>query len=155
MPEKRCYQFTVKNKVQGVSLRLAIARLIPDELDVRADNQPNGSVKVYLRGHEEDVKKFWKALQREVLGKAENPTFSGVHEIAGISIDTDRFYHRLQCEQMEKFIDVGFGMRDSIDTMGNRIGAMGSNIAQMSDKIDKLPQNMAKEIIRLKKEGVF
>lgn len=48
MARKKCFQFIVKDKVQDVGLRLAIAKLIPDELDVRADNLPNGSVRVVV-----------------------------------------------------------------------------------------------------------
>ena len=75
MTKKKCFKFIVKN-IESLSLRLAIAKLIPDELDVRADNLPDGSVRVMVKGHKQEVKKFWKALQKQVLGKEEKSTSS-------------------------------------------------------------------------------
>jgi len=173
MTKKKCFQFTVKDKVQDVGLRLAIAKLIPDELDVRADNLPDGSVRVVLRGYERDVRRFWEQLQKHVLGKAENSTFSNTEGLATMSIDTNRFFHKLQCEQMEKFVDVGYDIVNSINGMGNKIDGLGGKIDNMSNKIgsmstgingkldsissklEALPKNMAMEIVKLKKEGFF
>jgi acylphosphatase len=148
MPKRKCFQFIVKNKVQDVGLRLAIARLVPDELDVRADNLSDGSVRVVVRGQEDDVWKFWKNLQIEVLGKTDNPTFSQPTTMTTMSIDIHRFFHKLQCEQMEKFVDVGLEMRDSICSIGGKIDNMIS-------RLDALPKNMALEIVKLKKKDIF
>ncbi|MBW2036828.1 MAG: acylphosphatase [Deltaproteobacteria bacterium] len=153
MAEKKCFQFIVKDKVQDVGLRLAIARQIPDELDVRTDNMPDNSVRVVVRGYEQDVKRFWEALQKQVLGKAENPTFSSMTNTPQIPIDTSRFFHKLQCEQMEKFVDVGLDMKSSILDMKNSVDKMSSNIGGMDSKLDTLPQNIAKEIAKLRKNG--
>lgn len=136
MAGKRCYQFIVKDKVQDVGLRLAIARLIPDELDVRADNLPDGSVRVIVRGEKREVVKFWKQLRGQILGKAENPAFSGPSGMNGISVQTDRFFHKLQCEQMETAVEVWADMKNSIDAMSNRIGGMDSKPGGMSGKLD-------------------
>ncbi len=141
MAKKRCFQFIVKDNVQDVGLRLAITKLIPDELDVRTDNLPEGSVRVVVRGYKQDVMRFWKALQQQVLGKAENPTFSGPAPMTTLSIETDRFFHKLQCEQMGKFVDVGLHMKNSVDAM--------------SSKLDALPENMAKEIAKLKRNSLL
>jgi len=148
MAEKKCFEFIVKDKVQDVGLRLAIGKLIPDELDVRADNLPDGSVRVVVRGYKHDVMQFWEQLQKHILGKAENPTFSGAEGITTTPIETDRFFHKLQCEQMEKFVGVGLDMKNSIDDMNSTIRGMGS-------KLDTLPKNMAKEITKLKKNGLL
>ena len=176
MPKKRCFQFIVKDKVQDVGLRLAIAKLIPDELDVRADNLPDGSVRVVLRGYKRDVMRFWEELQKHVFGKAENPTFSGPDGMTTMPIETDRFFHKLQCEQMGKFVDVGLDMKNSIDAMSNKIDGfggkmdslcgkvdglggkidgLGGKIDNMSSKLETLPENMAREIVKLKKNGVL
>lgn len=160
MPAKKCYQFIVKDKVQDVGLRLAIAKLIPDELDVRVDNLPDGSVRVIVRGYKQDVMEFWEQLQKYVLGKANNPTFSTPEGLMTTSVGTDRFFHKLQCAQMGKFVDVGLEMKSSIDAMSSKIDNMGDDIKGMSStlnsmdcKLDTLPENMAKEIVRLKKDG--
>jgi acylphosphatase len=153
MSEPKCFEFIVKNNVQGVGLRLAIAKQIPDELDVRTDNLPDGSVRVVVKGEKRDVKKFWEQLQKQVLGKAENPTFSQPEGIVEMPIETDRFFHKLQCEQMEKFVDVGLDMKGSIDSMSGKIDGMGSKIDHMSSKLDTLPEDMARELVKLKKNG--
>lgn len=174
MARKKYFEFIVKDKVQDVGLRLAIGKLVPDELDVRADNLPDASIRVVVRGLEQDVRKFWRNLQRTLLGKAENPGFSRLKDITGMSIDTNRFYHKLQCEQMEKFVDVGLDMKSSMDGMSGKIDKMSGKIDNMSGKIDNmsadikdmtstftdmdakldtLPKNMAKEIVKLKKNG--
>jgi acylphosphatase len=160
MAKKKCFAFTVKDKVQDVGLRLAIAKQIPDELDVRTDNLPDGSVRVVVRGLEKDVVKFWKAIQRQVFGKAKNPMFSAPDVTSSMPMHTDRFFHKLQCEQMEKFVDVGLGMRDSIDGIGGRINCIGvkidcmnGKIDNMTSKLDALPRNMAREMVKLRKNG--
>ncbi|MHC4477388.1 MAG: acylphosphatase [Planctomycetota bacterium] len=152
MAARKCCQFIVKDKVQDRGLRLAIAKLIPDELDVRADNMPDGSVRVVVKGQKKEVVEFWKALHKEVLGKADNPGLSDPKDMLGMSIATDRFFHKLQCEQMEKFVDVGLEMKSSIDTMSGKIDDMNSGL---NSKLDVLPKNIAKELANLKKNGFF
>ena len=148
MARKKCFEFIVKDKIQDVGLRLAIAKQVPDELDVRTDNLPDGSVRVVVRGQKQDVMRFWEQLQKQVLGEAENPTFSEPQEMAKMPIDTDRFFHKLQCEQMGKFVDVGLHMKNSVDTMSGKID-------NMSSKLDALPENMAKEIAKLKRNSLL
>jgi acylphosphatase len=155
MEQRKCFAFTVKNKVQNVGLRLDIAKLIPDELDVRTDNMPDGSVRVVVKGYKKEVMEFWERLQKQVLDKAENPTFSQPAGMAEMSIETDRFFHKLQCEQMEEFVDVGLDMKGSIDSMSGKIDNMSSKIDHMSSKLDTLPENMAKELAKLKKNGLL
>jgi len=148
MGQRKCFEFIVKDTVQNVGLRLAIAKQIPDELDVRTDNLPDGSVGVVLKGQKQDVKKFWEQLQKQVLGKAQNPTFSQPKEIVEMPIEIDRFFHKLQCEQMEKFVGVCLDMKGSIDGMSGKIDSMSS-------KLDTLPQNMAREIAKFRKNGLL
>jgi acylphosphatase len=148
MGQRKCFEFIVRDTVQNVGLRLAIAKLIPDELDVRADNLPDGSVRVVVRGYKGDVIRFWEELQKHVLGKVENPAFSKAEGITTMPIQTDRFFHKLQCEQMEKFVGVGLDMKGSIDGMSGKIDSMSS-------KLDTLPQNMAREIAKFRKNGLL
>jgi acylphosphatase len=169
MGQRKCFEFIVKDTVQNVGLRLAIAKQIPDELDVRTDNLPDGSVRVVVRGYKGDVIRFWEELQKHVLGKVENPAFSKAEGITTMPIQTDRFFHKLQCEQMEKFVDVGLDMKTSIDEMSSKIGGMdckldgvnfkldgvNSTLSSMNSKLDTLPENIAKEIAKLKKNGLF
>jgi hypothetical protein len=49
---------------------------------------------------------------------------------------------------MEKFVGVGLDMKGSIDGMSGKID-------NMSSKFDTLPQNMAKEMANLKKNGLL
>ena len=148
MGQRKCFEFIVRDTVQNVGLRLAIAKQIPDELDVRTDNLPDGSVRVVVRGYKGDVIRFWEELQKHVLGKVENPDFSKAEGITTMPIQTDRFFHKLQCEQMEKFVGVGLDMKGSIDGMSGKIDSMNS-------KLDTLPQNMAREMAKLKKNGIL
>jgi len=148
MGQRKCFEFIVKDTVQNVGLRLAIAKQVPDELDVRTDNLPDGSVRVVVKGQKQDVRKFWEQLQKQVLGKVENPAFSKAEGITTMPIQTDRFFHKLQCEQMEKFVGVGLDMKGSIDGMSGKIDSMSS-------KLDTLPQNMAREMAKLRKNGLL
>jgi peptidoglycan hydrolase CwlO-like protein/acylphosphatase len=165
---------------------------------------PDGSVRVVVKGYKKEVMEFWERLQKQLLGKAENPTFSQPAEMAEMPIETDRFFHKLQCEQMEKFVDVGLCLKGSIDSMsakiggmdgkidgmankidgmsgkidgmsstidhmsgkidnmsskidgmGNKIDGMSGNIDHMSSKLDTLPGDIAKELAKLKKNGLL
>lgn len=73
MGQRKCFAFIVKDMVQNIDLRLAIAKLIPDELDVRTDEFPDGSVRVVVKGQKQEVMEFWERLQKQVLGTVENP----------------------------------------------------------------------------------
>lgn len=99
-------------------------------------------------------------MQKNVLGKVENPAFSKAEEITTMPIQSDRFFHKLQCEQMGKFVGVGLDMKGSIDSMSSKIDSAGSKIdgmsreiGNMNSKLDTLPGNMAREIAKLKKNG--
>ena len=156
------FQFIVKDKVQDVGFRLAIAKLLPDSLDVRVDNLEDGSVRVVLRGEEKEVREFYERLKRGTLGKSVNPEFVNLTQVEGDGISTDRFFHKLQCEQMEKFVDVGFemkgsmdGMKGSMDEMKGSMVEMKGSVDEMSKDIKSLPENLAKELVELKKKGLF
>ena len=128
---KGCFEFKIKDKekIHGVGFRLKIAERIPDDLDGRVENE-NGFVKVTLQGEEKRVKKFYNKLKRELGG---NPiVFLELKSIPDTLIRTDRFFHKLECEQMGKFVDVGLEMRDAIK--------------EMKDAIIELPEKIAKAI---------
>jgi len=130
MPGERCFEFIVKDKIQDMGLRLAIAKQVPDEFNIRTDNLSDGSVRIIVRGEEQEVRKFWEELQKQLLGKTENPMFSEPKEIIPAMVDTNRFFHKLECEQLGKFVDVGLEMKDSIVDMKNEIKALPEKIAK-------------------------
>lgn len=86
--------------------------------------------------------KFWEELQKQVLGKAKNPNFSEAQAAAKTPIDTDRFFHKLQCEQMERFVDVGLDMKNSIDGMSSKIGGMDSKLDGVNTKFDGMSSTL-------------
>lgn len=136
------FYFYIENKVTDVGLRLSIAQDVPDELDVRVDNIADNKVVVYLKGNTESVKKFYNRLKTKQLGKAEKYTFSDLKPVESVgcfNINTDRFYHKLQCEQLGKFVEVGIKMGEDIHKMTNRM-------EELTKKMDTLPKNMAKEL---------
>ncbi|MBN2014902.1 MAG: hypothetical protein JW778_06955 [Candidatus Altiarchaeota archaeon] len=130
------FYFYIENKVTDVGLRLDIAKDIPDELEIRVDNITKNKVRVYLRGKEQAVERFYKYIKKKKkIGKAENYSISELklmEEAGCINIDTNRFFHKLECEQMGKFVDVGIEMREEITAM--------------KEEIQKLPKNLAKEL---------
>jgi len=170
--EKEIFEFTIENKVTDVGLRLAVASRVPDELDIRADNITENKVKIYLKGSKESIERFYSQLKEQKLGDAEDYTFSELKlvEPAGcMGVNTDRFFHKLQCEQLGKFVEVGTaGFRelgDKIDGMGDNLGSkidglgermdsgfdgLGNKIDEgfgnMSNKLDDLPKEIAKEL---------
>lgn len=140
--DKEIFEFIIENEVTDVGLRLDIAGRVPDELDIRIDNLSAHKVKVYLRGKEEGVERFYRHLKRQKkLGDAKNYTVSELKPVeAGcISVNTDRFFHKLQCEQMGKFVEVGKDLGEKID----------NGFENMSKKLDELPKNLAKELNKI------
>ena len=135
-----CFEFKIRNKekIQGVGLRFKIAQRIPDDLDGRADNVGD-FVRVRLKGDERRIKDFYNELKKDIAG---NPIeFTELTPIPDITIKTDRFYNRLQCEQMGKFVDVGVNM--------------SKDMKEMSNEMKNLPKNLAVELAELKKKGLF
>ena len=137
--DKEIFGFMIKNKVTDVGFRLAIASRVPDELDIRVDNITKNKVRVYLKGDKESVERFYKYLKKQKLGKAEGYVFSELKSIDAVGcmeVSTDRFFHKLQCEQLGKFVEVGTtgfeGLGEKIDTLGK--------------KFDNLPKEIAKEL---------
>ncbi len=145
MPSKstdQIFYFTVEDTVTNVGLRLAIASVVPDELGIRVDNISDHKVRVYLQGDEKAIKTFYDCIKkREKLGKAKNFTISGLNPIneeqGCFSIDSNRFFHKLECEQMGKFVDVGTGIQEEIRCM--------------REELKDLPLNMAKELKKILK----
>ncbi len=162
--EKEISEFTIKNKVTDVGLRLAIASRVPDEVDIRVDNITENKVKVYLKGDKKSVERCYKYLKKQKLGEAEEYTFSELKplEASGcMEINTDRFFHKLQCEQLGKFVEVGtkgFGelgnkmegvgskMNNGFEGLGDKINGLGNKIDNLGEKLDDLPKKLAEEL---------
>jgi len=161
------FQFSIENKVVDVGLRLAIAQEVPDELEIRVDNVTENSVMVYLKGNETAVKKFYDCLKTKKLGKADKYNFSELKplEIPGcFNIRSDRFYHKLQCEQMGKFVDAAIDMKGEMHNMGTEMHGMGTEMRDMrtemrdgfggltaelknlNQKLDDLPERIAEKL---------
>jgi hypothetical protein len=155
MMDKQIFYFNIENRVVDVGLRLAVAMEVPDQLGIRMDNEAENKVKVYLEGNEDAARKFYEKLKTKKLGKAEHYSFSELKPIesAGcFSIDTDRFYHKLQCEQLGKFVETGLDMKKSIDGLGDKIDGLGDKIDGLGNKMDALPRNIALELRKVLKE---
>lgn len=117
---KGCFEFKIKDKekIHGVGFRLKIAERIPDDLEGRVENE-NGFVKVTLQGEEKRVGEFYNKLKGELSG---NPiVFLELKPIPDTIIRTERFFHKLECEQLGKFVDVGLEMRDAIKELPEKI----------------------------------
>ena len=57
------------------------------------------------------------------LGRAENYIFSELKQLdeAGrMKINTIRFFHKLKCEQLEKFVDVREAIRDELKKLPSK-----------------------------------
>lgn len=123
-----CFEFKVKNKakVTDVGFRLKIAQRIPDELDVRAENINKNEVRIIVKGKEHEAKAFYEKLKEE-LG---NPQLYGFRKVTPTLVKTDRFFHKLECEQLGKFVDVGLEMRDAIKEMTKGFKLLPKNIAK-------------------------
>lgn len=143
--EKEVFEFTIEDTVTDVGLRLAIASRVPDEIDIRVDNVAEHKVRVYLKGYKESVESFYKYLRKQKLGEAKNHIFSELKplEAGCIEINTDRFFHKLQCEQLGKFVDVGTA---GFEGLGNKVDNLGGKIDSLGDKLDTLPERIAKEL---------
>jgi hypothetical protein len=134
--------FEIENKVTDVGLRLAIGQEVPDELEIRIDNLSSSKVRVFLKGNETAVKKFYSLLQTKKLGHAEKFTFSKIQPVTTVgcfSVNTDRFFHKLQCEQLGKFVDTGIEMQKDIK-------AMTKSIDKLTLAIDAFPVALAKAL---------
>jgi len=145
------YYFSIRNKVTGVGLRLDIARYLPDELELRVDNLSNSEVMVYLRGRVESIERFYNFLTNKRLGEAKHYSFSKLiplGEKGCFNVDTNRFFHKLECEQLGKFVNVGLGMRKDMSAMRVDIRGMSEN---MKKDIRGMSENMKKLITVLQK----
>ncbi|MEA3254363.1 MAG: acylphosphatase [Candidatus Altiarchaeota archaeon] len=128
------FYFHIEDTVTNVGLRLALAGIIPDELKLRVDNLSEHKVRVYLQGNEEAINNFHNHIkERKTLGKAKNFTISElkpINEEQGcFSIDTNRFFHKLECEQMGKFVDVGLDIQKEMKRMREDLKELPKNIA--------------------------
>jgi acylphosphatase len=136
------FYFDIENKVTGVGLRLSIAKEVPDELEIRIDNLADNKVRVYLKGNKDASDKFYARLKTNKLGQAEQYHFSEMKAIdkAGcFGVSTDRFFHKLQCEQLGKFVEVGVSMQTDISSMK-------TSIDNLTLAINKFPEALAKAL---------
>jgi|GEM_PF-6810840 len=133
------YYFYIENKVTDVGLRLNIAKNLPDELDIRIENITKHKVRVYLKGNKEAVERFYNHIKKKKkLGKAKDYSISElklIKEPGCVSIDTNRFFHKLECEQLGKFVDVGIEMRDEIKEMRKEMKTLPKNLAKELKKV--------------------
>jgi len=144
IPENIFY-FDIENKVTDVGLRLSIAKEVPDELEIRIDNLADNIVRVYLKGNKAAVDRFYDHLKTKKLGHAEHYRFSEIKPIdkAGcFGVSTDRFFHKLQCEQLGKFVETGTSMQANMKSMDTSVKSMQTDIRSVKESIDKLTQTI-------------
>ncbi len=136
------FYFEIENKVTDVGLRRAITKEVPDELEIRIDNLTDSKVRVFLKGKEAAIKKFYSLLKTKKLGHSEKYTFSEIQPVTAagcFNVNTDRFFHKLQCEQLGKFVETGIGMQTDIRYMKQ-------SIDNLTKSIDSLPHALAKAL---------
>ena len=134
------FYFDIENKVTDVGSRLSIAKEVPDELEIRIDNLADNTVRVYLKGNKAAVDRFYERLKTKKLGHAQHHHFSEIKPIdkAGcFGVSTDRFFHKLQCEQLGKFVEVGTAMQTDV-------ASMKTSIDNLTLAINNLPEALAK-----------
>lgn len=128
----------IANKVTDVGLRLAIAKEVPDELSIRVDNLADNKVVVYLKGNKVSAEKFYDTLKTKKLGDAKDYRFSEFKPIESTKspeVDTDRFYHKLQSEQLGKFVEIGLAMGGNIEKMAGSVKGMDESMGEMAGNI--------------------
>jgi hypothetical protein len=138
------YKFRVENHVIGAGTRVAIAKELPDNVDLSLENvtdERGEHVVVHVKGHESDIEGYRKKVidlkNSNKLGKAADYGISKIEEDTVQDIDTGRTFNKLECEQMSTFVDSSLELRDL--TKG-----MSSDIKEMSGKLDLLPERIAK-----------
>jgi acylphosphatase len=144
IPENIFY-FELENKVTDVGLRLSIAKEVPDELEIRIDNLADNKVRVFLKGNKTAVERFYELLKTRKLGQAQHYRFSEVKTIdktGCFGVSTDRFFHKLQCEQLGKFVEVGTCMQTNMESMDTSVKSMQTGIKSVKESIDKLTQTI-------------
>jgi hypothetical protein len=146
----RLYHFSLSDGVIDVGTRLDLVKHLPSELDIRADNNVDDSeVDVYLSGNENSIRGYYDLLQHQKLGRARDYRFSGLSESKECPpLDSNRFFHKLECEQLGKFVDVGLGMQSDMKAMSYKM----NELTNISSKLGELTAKMG-ELIEVTKEG--
>lgn len=135
------YKFRVENHVIGAGTRVALAKELPDKVDLSLENisdERGEHVVVHVKGRESDVEEYRKKVidlkNSNKLGKAADYDISKIEEDTAQDIDTGRTFNKLACEQMSTFVDSSLELRDLTK--------------EMSGKLDLLPERMAKAMKR-------
>lgn len=129
----KVFQFEIENGVTDVGLRLAVSQYLPDELELRIDNLGKNTVRIYLRGGETDARKFYDLLKTQSLGDSKNPRFTSLQEVSSeVPVNSDRFFHKLQSEQLGKFVSTGIQMGRDINRMGSVVGGLDNKYHTIS-----------------------
>jgi hypothetical protein len=137
------YKFRVENHVIGAGTRVAIAKELPDNVDLRLENvvdERGEHVVVHVKGEESDVEDYRNKVEylkkANKLGKAADYEITRIEEDTIQNIDTERTFNKLECEQMSTFVDTSIELRDTTK----------NGFAGLSQDIKNLPAEIAKAI---------
>lgn len=127
-------RFYVKDKVQEVGYRVHITqKILNSDLKGNAINLADGRVEVRLEGEKERIIEFYEELKKEKPELAKNSEYQDLEFNADLMVpDSMRSSQALILEQLSKGIVYIAGMSESIKGM--------------DEKLDKLPQRIAKEL---------
>ncbi|MBL7160910.1 MAG: hypothetical protein ISS93_03625 [Candidatus Aenigmarchaeota archaeon] len=152
----------ITNHVQDVGFRsIVTATLIEKGIKkaiVENDEQDPKKLIIIVDEEQKTLDKIMRALNNELRNKREFPQLpeefhmSEWEEMNGnppaIPDISPYASDALQLKQISKFVGVGLGMSKNIEHMSSRIDSMDKSIKE-------LPENLAKELVKLKKEGVL
>lgn len=117
--DARNYKFRVENHVIGAGTRVAIAKELPDKVDLSLENvtdERGEHVVVHVKGRESDVEEYRNKVvdlkNSNKLGKAADYGISKIEEDTVQDLDTGRTFNKLECEQMSTFVDTSLELRD-------------------------------------------
>jgi hypothetical protein len=158
--DSKNYKFRVEDHVIGAGTRVAIAKELPDQVDLSMDNvddERGQHVVVHVKGKEPDIEEFRHKIvdlkNSKKLGKAADYEISPIEEDTVHDIETARTFDKLECEQMSTFVDSSLELRDVTKAMSGKIDGLTdetrgirTDIQGMSGKLDVLPEKIAKAI---------
>jgi hypothetical protein len=151
------YKFRVENHVIGAGIRVAIAKELPDKVDLSLENvtdERGEHVVVHVKGSESDVEEYRKKIvdlkNSNKLGKAADYDISKIQEDTIQDLDTGRTFNKLECEQMSTFVDSSLELRDLTKDMSGKIDTLTaetkSGFAGLHQDMKLLPGEIAKAI---------
>ena len=88
-------------------------------------------------------------MKTKKLGHAEKYTFSELQPVTAVgcfSVNNDRFFHKLQCEQLGKFVETGMYMQVNIKSMDKNVKDMKESLDNLTKAVESLPEALAKAI---------